>query len=436
MPFRLQASIDRNQHKGLIALNSISGAPLVLTGLSLTNAQPLHVAMVDGSGSQITSFGSTQYAEGTTTTPGTGNLSLARYMAMPPSLADGAMEALQVDSSGNLKVTGSISVGGTTDNSAFVAGTSTGTPSMGFYHSTIDAVTDGRSAVIGITSKRAMLVNLQTAAGVETGVAGAPLQVSLANTGANATAVKVDGSAVTQPVSYAITGSGNATGALRVELANNGTGRLATVDAITAITNALPAGSNVIGHIISDTGSTTAVTQATAASLNATVVGTGTFATQATLQTGANLVGKVGIDQTTPGTTNAVSLAQIGSTTVATGNGVVGAGVQRVVIASDQTAFAVTTSPTSPTTIYTGKTSTVTAGTRVVLAASQTVKSVTVKALITNQGIIYVGDSTVASTNGMQLSAGESVSLDISNLNTVNIDSSINAEGVTYLGVN
>lgn len=59
------------------------------------------------------------------------------------------------------------------------------------------------------------------------------------------------------------------------------------------------------------------------------------------LQAGSNLVGKVGLDQTTPGTTNAVSLAQVGSTTTATGNGVAGTGVQRVTIASDNTAFAV-----------------------------------------------------------------------------------------------
>lgn len=105
-----------------------------------------------------------------------------------------------------------------------------------------------------------------------------------------------------------------------------------------------------------------AATQATAASLNATVVGTGTFAVQAAstqsgtwniatvttltgitnaLPAGTNLLGKVGLDQTTPGTTNAVSLAQIGSTTTATGNGVVGTGVQRVAIASDNTAFSV-----------------------------------------------------------------------------------------------
>lgn len=60
-----------------------------------------------------------------------------------------------------------------------------------------------------------------------------------------------------------------------------------------------------------------------------------------TLQPGSNVAGKFGIDQTTPGTTNGVSLASIGSAAVAAGNGVSGAGVQRVAIASDQTAFSV-----------------------------------------------------------------------------------------------
>ncbi len=50
----------------------------------------------------------------------------------------------------------------------------------------------------------------------------------------------------------------------------------------TAVTDALPAGSNVIGHVITDTTSTTAVTQATAANLNATVVGSGAAGTAAT----------------------------------------------------------------------------------------------------------------------------------------------------------
>lgn len=46
-----------------------------------------------------------------------------------------------------------------------------------------------------------------------------------------------------------VTGSGTATGALRVELPTNGTGVIATVSAVTAITNALPAGTNNIGQV-------------------------------------------------------------------------------------------------------------------------------------------------------------------------------------------
>lgn len=109
------------------------------------------------------------------------------------------------------------------------------------------------------------------------------------------------------------------------------------------------------------------VTQSTAANLNATVVGNGTFAVQATLQAGsalagkfgidqttpgttngvqvnaalpagANLIGKTGIDQTTPGTTNAIALSTLGANAVATGNGTSSTGTLRVAIASDNTA--------------------------------------------------------------------------------------------------
>jgi hypothetical protein len=62
------------------------------------------------------------------------------------------------------------------------------------------------------------------------------------------------------------TGHGTATGALRVELPTDGTGVVG-----------LAAGSAVIGHVISDAGSA--------------------------------IIGKVGIDQTTPGTTNGVAIA-------------------------------------------------------------------------------------------------------------------------------
>jgi hypothetical protein len=96
----------------------------------------------------------------------------------------------------------------------------------------------------------------------------------------------------------------------------------------------------------------------------------------------------------------------------------------------------VNTVEVAPTTILNGKKTVTTAGTRVILASSTACKSVTIKALSSNTGTIYVGDSTVASTNGLELLAGDAVSLDIANLNTVNIDASVSGEGVTYLGVN
>lgn len=97
---------------------------------------------------------------------------------------------------------------------------------------------------------------------------------------------------------------------------------------------------------------------------------------------------------------------------------------------------AASTIEAAPTTVLNGKTSVTTAGTRVVLASSTTCKSVTIKALSTNTGFIYVGSSTVSSANGFQLSAGDTISIDIANLNTVNIDSSVNGESVTYIAIN
>lgn len=89
-----------------------------------------------------------------------------------------------------------------------------------------------------------------------------------------------------------------------------------------------------------------------------------------------------------------------------------------------------------PATIYNGKKTVTTAGSRVSLASSQACKSVCVKALQTNSGYIYVGDSFVSSTTGFQLLPGDTISLDISNLNTVTIDSSVSGDGVTYITSN
>lgn len=88
-----------------------------------------------------------------------------------------------------------------------------------------------------------------------------------------------------------------------------------------------------------------------------------------------------------------------------------------------------------PATIYNGKKTVTTAGTRVTLASSQAILSgVTIKALAANTGTIYVGDGSVTSTTGYALAPGDSVFMEIANLATVNLDSSVNGEGVTYIG--
>lgn len=63
----------------------------------------------------------------------------------------------------------------------------------------------------------------------------------------------------------------------------------------------------------------------------------------AAVPAGTNLIGKVGIDQTTPGTTNLVALAanqsvnvaQVNGVTTSTGTGAVGTGTQRVAVGTD-----------------------------------------------------------------------------------------------------
>lgn len=90
----------------------------------------------------------------------------------------------------------------------------------------------------------------------------------------------------------------------------------------------------------------------------------------------------------------------------------------------------------SPGTLLNGKITVTTAGTSVQLTTSTASKSVTIKALAANTGTIYVGNTTVASTNGYTLAASQAISFDIDNLSKVYLDCSVNGEGVTYLAVN
>lgn len=87
-------------------------------------------------------------------------------------------------------------------------------------------------------------------------------------------------------------------------------------------------------------------------------------------------------------------------------------------------------------TIYHGRQMVSTAGTAVQLASSQSIKWVIIKALSTNDSVIFVGGSDVSAENGYILSPGEAIGLDIDNLSKVYIDSSTDGDGVSYIACN
>lgn len=90
-----------------------------------------------------------------------------------------------------------------------------------------------------------------------------------------------------------------------------------------------------------------------------------------------------------------------------------------------------------PENVSDGRRLVTTAGTRVQLSATSVpCKSVAITAMPANTGIMVVGGSTVvgttASRQGVPLSPGDTISLDIDNLNKIYVDATQSGEGVTY----
>lgn len=203
-----------------------------------------------------------------------------------------------------------------------------------------------------------------------------------------------------------VVGGGTETGALRVTVANNSTGvlsvddngsTLSVDDGSGSLTVDAPVGTPAFVRLSDGASAISTLPVSLASVPSHAVTNAGTFAVQAA-QSGTWNIGTV---TTLTGITNNVNTVEV-----------------------------------APTAVLNGKTTVTTAGTRVVLASSTTCKSVTIKALAANTGIIYVGSSTVSSANGFALVAGETVTLDIANLTTVNLDASVSGEGVTYVGIN
>lgn len=175
----------------------------------------------------------------------------------------------------------------TVDEAGFTAGTSLFAGTGGFFQTTATSnpLTNGQQGMFQVTANRALFSNLRNAAGAEIGVAAAPVQVSLANTAANAAAVLVN-----QPTGMNLHTVLDTTSTTAVTQAT-GTNLHAVIDtgSTTAVTGNVtvvqPTGTNL--HAVLDTTSTTAVTQATGTNLHAVIdTGSTTAVTQAT---GTNL---------------------------------------------------------------------------------------------------------------------------------------------------
>jgi len=94
------------------------------------------------------------------------------------------------------------------------------------------------------------------------------------------------------------------------------------------------------------------------------------------------------------------------------------------------------TSVAIPTTIYSGQETVDSAGTDQTIrpAGSQAITSgVTVKALAGNTGIVYVGAENVAAATGFELSAKESVFLEVADIASVWIDAATTDDGVSWI---
>lgn len=100
----------------------------------------------------------------------------------------------------------------------------------------------------------------------------------------------------------------------------------------------------------------------------------------------------------------------------------------RLLVALDVTAIV------APTTPYSGVVTVTTAGTRVQFSAQACI-GVSIKADPDNAGVLYLGGSTVDSSNGRVIEAGGVVDLAIDNLNRLYVDAAEDGDKLSYLAV-
>jgi hypothetical protein len=196
--------------------------------------------------------------------------------------ADGDYVPISINDAGEVRVAFSGAAGGTSlaDDGDIAAGTTAATPISGFYQSSVTACTDGDACILGITAQRAAKVTLYSEAGAAlTPVADMTVGTafSTAGPGVLGSYKEFDGAALPttanvnteeEAAPFAVSLQGvqyvmvvNEDGSLERGTATtpmvvgDGSGALntivdsGTITAVTAITNALPAGTNAIGTV-------------------------------------------------------------------------------------------------------------------------------------------------------------------------------------------
>lgn len=268
--------------------------------------------------------------------PANSLLIAGQFNTSPTTLTSGNVSPIQLDSGGRQLVqafqasgsnfhivcdSGCSTSTAPADKTAFTAGTTSQSPIGGFFQTTATSnpLTTGQMGAVQLTATRAFFTNLRDSSGVELGVAGAPLQVSLANTAANAVPVAVS-LAANQSVNIAqmngvavLMGAGaTGTGAQRVTVSQDvttlagsapGTAGSASTNVLsvqgiasmTPLTVAQPTGTNL--HVVCDTGCTSSSAPADASAF--------TFSTTSQTPVG-------GVFQTTA-TNNALTNSQMGA---------------------------------------------------------------------------------------------------------------------------
>lgn len=173
-------------------LGSVSASPIAntmqarLATINTTLGSPFQA----GSPISNTSFGATQ--------SGTWNIGTLATVTNPVTVAQSTAANLNMTCA---NCSGSGASG--TDEGGFTAGSSVFAPGGGFFQTTATSnpLSTGQWGAWQMTANRAGFVNLRNASGTEIGTASTPVQVSVANTGANGTAMLVTGTGGTFPAS-------------------------------------------------------------------------------------------------------------------------------------------------------------------------------------------------------------------------------------------